>query len=145
VSIASVIADYSVFVVTKDSARINFDDVVGAFQDNPRSLKVADGSVRGSIEMGVYLVSFNVFDIQMMVFMAAIAVVLRLLEFSMAPLLLGFILGGMLEDNLRRAISVSDGQLNFLWERPTTLAIMLLVCLAILIPLARALRAYTRR
>jgi putative tricarboxylic transport membrane protein len=95
--------------------------------------------------MGVYLVSFNVFDIQMMVFMAVIAVVLRLLEFPMAPLLLGFILGGMLEDNLRRAISVSDGQLNFLWERPTTLAIMLLVCLAILIPLARALRAYTRR
>jgi putative tricarboxylic transport membrane protein len=95
--------------------------------------------------MGVYLVSFNVFDIQMMVFMAAIAVVLRLLEFPMAPLLLGFILGGMLEDNLRRAISVSDGQLNFLWERPTTLAIMLLVCLAILIPLARALHAYSRR
>jgi len=95
--------------------------------------------------MGVYLVSFNVFDIQMMVLMVVIAVVLRLLEFPMAPLLLGFILGGMLEDNLRRAIAVSDGQLNFLWERPTTLSLILLVCLAILIPLARALRAYTRR
>jgi len=124
VPIASVIADHSVFVVTKDSARINFDDVVGAFEDNPRSVKVAGGSVRGSIEMGVYLVSFNVFNIRMLVFMAVIAVVLPLLEFPMAPLLLGFILGGMLEDNLHRAISVSDGQLNFLWERLTTLAIM---------------------
>ena len=65
------IADYSVFVVAKDSALMNFDDVVGAFEDNPRSVKVAGGSVRGSIEMSVYLVSFNVFDIQMMVFMAA--------------------------------------------------------------------------
>ena len=95
--------------------------------------------------MGVYLVSFNIFDIQMMVFIALVAVVLRLLEFPMAPLLLGFILGGMLEDNLRRAISVSDGQLNFLWERPTTLTIMLLVGLAILLPLARSLHNYARR
>lgn len=95
--------------------------------------------------MGVYLVSFNVFDIQMMVLIAVIAVILRLLDFPMAPLLLGFILGGMLEDNLRRAISVSDGELNFLWERPTTLAIMFLVGLAILIPLGRTLHAYIRR
>lgn len=79
--------------------------------------------------MGVDLVSFNIFDIQMMVFIAVIAVVLRLL---------GFILGGMLEDNLRRAISVSDGQLSFLWERPTMLTTMILVALAILVPVLAA-------
>jgi putative tricarboxylic transport membrane protein len=79
--------------------------------------------------MGVDLVSFNIFDIQMIVFIAVIAVVLRLL---------GFILGGMLEDNLRRAISVSDGQLSFLWERPTMLTTMILVALAILVPVLAA-------
>jgi len=89
--------------------------------------------------MGVYLVSFNVFDIQMMVFIAICAVLLRLLQFPMAPLLLGFILGGMLEDNLRRALAVADGQFSFLWDRPTTVVLMSLVVIAILIPMTRAL------
>lgn len=87
--------------------------------------------------IGVYLVSFNTFDIQMMVIIAAIAVLLRLLDFPMAPLLLGFILGGMLEDNLRRAITLSDGQWTFLWARPTTLVLMILVFLVLLAPVWR--------
>jgi len=89
--------------------------------------------------MGVYLVSFNVFDIHMMVFIAIFAVVLRLLEYPMAPLLLGFILGGMLEDNLRRALAVADGQFSFLWDRPTTMILMALVVIAIIVPLTRAI------
>ncbi len=48
--IASVIADYSVFVVRKDSPFVSFDDVVAAFKANPRSVKVAGGSVRGSTD-----------------------------------------------------------------------------------------------
>lgn len=89
--------------------------------------------------MGVYLVSFNTFDIQLMVFIAMVAVFLRLLEFPMAPLLLGFILGGMLEDNLRRAITLSNGSFSFLWERPTTLVLMILTGLVLLAPLIRRL------
>ncbi|MBU2511380.1 tripartite tricarboxylate transporter permease [bacterium] len=85
--------------------------------------------------IGVYLVSFNTFDIQMMVFMAAIALVLRLLDFPMAPMLLGFILGGMMEDNLRRALAISDGSISFLWERPITLVILIITVLALLSPL----------
>ena len=89
--------------------------------------------------MGVYLVSFNVFDIHMMVIIAIFAVVLRLLEYPMAPLLLGFILGGMLEDNLRRALAVADGQFSFLLDRPTTMILMALVVIAIIVPLTRAI------
>ena len=87
--------------------------------------------------MGVYLVSFNTFDLQMMVVIAAIATLLRLLGFPMAPLLLGFILGGMLEDNLRRAVTLSDGELSFLWDRPTTLVLLILTTLVLLSPLVR--------
>ncbi len=85
--------------------------------------------------IGVYLVSFNTFDIQMMVFMAAIALLLRLLDFPMAPMLLGFILGGMMEDNLRRALAISDGSISFLWERPLTLTILLITLVTLLSPL----------
>ncbi|HIG43573.1 MAG: tripartite tricarboxylate transporter permease [bacterium] len=87
--------------------------------------------------MGVYLVSFNTFDIQLMLFVAICAVLLRLLEFPMAPLLLGFILGGMLEDNLRRAITLSDGQIDFLWQRPVTVILVALTLLVLFSPLIR--------
>jgi len=70
----------------------------------------------------------------------AVPIVLRLLAFPMAPLILGFILGDLMEDNLRRALSISDGSLSFLWERPITLAIMAITAVIVLIPLAKALR-----
>jgi putative tricarboxylic transport membrane protein len=85
--------------------------------------------------IGVYLVSFNTFDIQMMVIMAVIALILRLLDFPMAPMLLGFILGGMMEDNLRRALAISDGSISFLWERPITLVILIITLLTLVSPL----------
>jgi len=49
-----------------------------------------------------------------------------LLDFPMAPLLLGFILGGLMEDNLRRSLMIYDGSFVFLWERPITLIINLI-------------------
>ena len=84
---------------------------------------------------GVYLVSFNTFDIQMMVIITVIATFLKLLHFPMAPMLLGFILGDILEKNLSRSLTLSDGSYAFLWERPLTLTIMICAVLALLMPL----------
>ena len=75
--------------------------------------------------IGVYLVSFNVVDIQIMAGVAAMALLLKALGFPMAPVLLGFILSGYLEDNLQRALILYDGSFRFLWERPAALTIML--------------------
>lgn len=85
--------------------------------------------------IGVYLVSFNTFDLQLMVIFAATAVFLRLLDFPMAPMILGFILGGMIEENLRRALLIYDGSWSFLWERPLTAVIMALALMALAVPL----------
>jgi putative tricarboxylic transport membrane protein len=84
--------------------------------------------------IGVYLVSFNTFDIQMMVFITLIAVGLKMLDFPMAPMVLGFILGGMLEKNLSRALVVSDGSFDFLWNRPLTFSIMCITLIILLLP-----------
>lgn len=85
--------------------------------------------------IGVYLVSFNSFDIHLMVLIAAIAIIIRLINFPLAPMLLGFILGGMMEDNLRRALAISDGSLSFLWERPITLVILIITILLLCAPM----------
>ncbi|HDY8206406.1 TPA: tripartite tricarboxylate transporter permease [Vibrio vulnificus] len=87
---------------------------------------------------GVYLVSFNTMDVFVMLLVAMGAIALRLANFPLAPLLLGFILGGLMEENLRRALMISDGQISFLWERPLTLAFTVIAILMVSSPLIGA-------
>ncbi len=83
---------------------------------------------------GVYLVSFNTMDVFIMIMIAMAAIALRLANFPLAPLLLGFILGGLMEENLRRALMISDGELSFLWERPITLTFTSIAVLVLVGP-----------
>jgi putative tricarboxylic transport membrane protein len=76
---------------------------------------------------GIYLMSFNNFDIFLMIGIAVVATILRLYDFPMPPLILAFVLGGLMEENLRRSLLISDGSWTFLWDRPLTLIIMLLI------------------
>lgn len=93
---------------------------------------------------GVYLVSFNTVDIFIMLIIAFAAILLRLANFPLAPLLLGFILGGMMEENLRRALMISDGELSFLWERPITAVFTCLAIAVLAAPLIRKFIQYLR-
>lgn len=90
--------------------------------------------------IGVYLVSFNTFDLYVMIGFALLAVILRLLAFPMAPLLLGFILGDMIETNFRRAMMTSDGDLSVFWEKPLTLCILAVSILVLFAPILGFLR-----
>ena len=88
---------------------------------------------------GVYLVSFNLFDLYLMIAFALVAVWLRGQHYPMAPLLLGFILGGLLEDNLRRTLIISDGNISYLLDRPISLVLATLIVLALIAPLGQKL------
>ena len=63
----------------------------------------------------------------MMIGIAVVATILRLYDFPMPPLILAFVLGGLMEENLRRSLLISDGSFNFLWDRPLTAIIMLTI------------------
>jgi putative tricarboxylic transport membrane protein len=76
---------------------------------------------------GIYLMSFNNFDIFLMIGIAVVATILRLYDFPMPPLILAFVLGGLMEENLRRSLLISDGSWTFLWDRPLTLCIMIVI------------------
>ena len=90
--------------------------------------------------LGVYLVSFDPMDVTVMVVVAVFAVGLRLLDFPLAPLLLGFILGGYLEDNLQRSLILYDGGWLFLWERPAALVMSIATVMFLLWPLSARIR-----
>tara|TARA_B100001093_G_C26404939_1_gene832922 strand:+ start:149 stop:403 length:255 start_codon:yes stop_codon:yes gene_type:complete len=62
-----------------------------------------------------------------MIGIAVVATILRLYDFPMPPLILAFVLGGLMEENLRRSLLISDGSFSFLWDRPLTLCIMLVI------------------
>ena len=74
---------------------------------------------------GIYVMSFNNFDIYLMIGIAVVATFMRLYDFPMPPLILAFVLGGLMEENLRRSLLISDGSFNFLWGRPLTSIILL--------------------
>ena len=89
--------------------------------------------------LGVYLTSLNSFDVYLMLGFALAGLALRLGGFPLAPLLLGFILSGMLEENLRRTMLLADGSWAFLVERPVALTLAVLCVLVWFAPLRRAL------
>jgi len=95
--------------------------------------------------IGVYFVSFNTFDIQLMIIFAVAAVVLRLLDFPLAPMILGFILGGMMEENLRRALLINNDSWSFLWERELTLTILVIAALTLFVPMLMPLYSKWRK
>lgn len=89
--------------------------------------------------MGVYLVSFNTAELSIMLVIGVVALAFRILDYPLAPMLLGFILGGMLEDNLRRALLIWDGSYDFLWQRPITATIMIVTVIVLLTPIVNTI------
>ena len=69
--------------------------------------------------------------------MTALGVVgylLRKLDFPMAPLILGFVLGDMMEQNLRRALSMTNGDAGILVESPISIGLWLGAAAMVLVP-----------
>ena len=66
--------------------------------------------------------------------------ILRKLDFPLSPVLLGFILGGLMEQNLRRALSISNGALEILWASPITMGVWVLTAIMLLLPVMRIWR-----
>ncbi|MCI0753482.1 tripartite tricarboxylate transporter permease [Teichococcus vastitatis] len=78
--------------------------------------------------LGTYLVNNSVFDVWVMLLFGFLGVVLRKLEFPLAPIALTLIIGPLMEGALRQALSISRGNLDILVRSP--LACGLLVCAA---------------
>lgn len=93
--------------------------------------------------IGVYSINASNADLVMVVIIGIIGFVLRKLEFPMAPLILGFVLGQMLEVNLRRALSISNGDFSILWQGNITKVLLLGVLIVMIIPpILKAVRKY---
>ena len=93
--------------------------------------------------MGAYIGQNNATELLILVGFGICATILRFADYPLAPLLIGFILGPMLENNFARAMQLYDG-FGFIWERPMTLALLCVAVLLIVLPSYRARRARNR-
>ncbi len=76
--------------------------------------------------IGTYAVNNNVFDVYAVLVFGVAGYILRILNFEPAPLLLGYVLGPMLEENFRRAMLLSRGSMQTFIERPISMWVLLL-------------------
>ncbi len=82
--------------------------------------------------LGVYSVNNNTFDVMMVALVGAFGYLLSVLRFEAAPLLLGFILGPLMEEQLRRSLLLSRGDGMVFLQRPIS-ATLLALCAALLL------------
>jgi TctA family transporter len=73
--------------------------------------------------IGVYSVNNSTFDVLMVMGFGALGYGMRLLELQPAPMLLGFVLGPLMEENLRRTLLISRGDFMVFLERPISAVI----------------------
>ena len=83
--------------------------------------------------IGIYSVNSSSFDVYLTVLFGVLGLLWRLLECSPVPLMLGFVLGPMLEENLRRALLMSDGDPSVFFMRPISLAFNVATVLVLIV------------
>ena len=90
--------------------------------------------------IGVYAISFNTFDLYMLLLFGVIGFLMRLFSFPAPPFILAFILGGMLEQSLRQAMTISNGSLSIFLDDKIALGLLILALLSFVFPLLKQLR-----
>lgn len=73
--------------------------------------------------VGVFSISNSIFDLEVMIAFGALGYLLRKMDISLVPLVLGLLLGGDMERNLRRAMSISDGDWSILVQSWISIAL----------------------
>ncbi|MEQ5827595.1 tripartite tricarboxylate transporter permease [Sulfitobacter sp. NFXS29] len=93
--------------------------------------------------MGAYIGQNNATELLLLVGFGVCATALKFADYPLAPLLIGFILGGMMENNFSRSMQLYDG-VAFIWERPMTLGLLIIAVILVVLPSYRARRARAR-
>ncbi len=73
--------------------------------------------------IGAYSVNNSIFDVGALFFFGLLGYVLRRMNFDLAPLILGFILGPILETSARQALIMSGGQFGIFLSTPITIIV----------------------
>jgi TctA family transporter len=91
--------------------------------------------------IGTFSTNSNLNDVYVSAVFGVLGYMFITLGLEAAPLLLGFILGPMLEENVRRQLLISQGDFSVFWTRPISLTLLLIICAIILHQIALFVRS----
>ena len=96
--------------------------------------------------IGSYACNNRLFDVGLMLFFGVLGFLLRCRGYSVAPVTLGLVLGGMMDSNFRRAVSLASTASNpivAMFGRPITMILLVLTVLTIVtnIPAVKRMRS----
>lgn len=94
--------------------------------------------------MGAYIGQNNATELLILVGLGIAATILKFADYPLAPLLIGFILGSMLENNFSRSMQLYDG-FGFVLQRPMTMGLLAIAVFLVILPSYRARRARLRQ
>ncbi|HEX2221260.1 MAG TPA: tripartite tricarboxylate transporter permease [Candidatus Limnocylindria bacterium] len=84
--------------------------------------------------LGVYSVANSLIDVLVMYVIGVVGFFMRRYDFPVGPMILGVILGPLMETQFRRALQISQGDLSIFVTRPISLVILLLAAAAVVLP-----------
>lgn len=87
------------------------------------------------VVFGVFAIDYSMFSVLLAVIAGAVGLVLLKLDYPAVPLVLGLVLGPLLERNIRRTLIQSQGDLLVFIERPIALTLFIATILVLLIPI----------
>ncbi|MFC3852256.1 tripartite tricarboxylate transporter permease [Salinispirillum marinum] len=103
--------------------------------DTPRPILIA--MILIFCMIGVYGLNFSVYDLVFLLVFGLIGLVMRLNGFPAAPLILGLILGALMEENMRRALQISGGEWAVFIDKPISVTLLIISALSLGIPVIK--------
>ncbi|MEZ5792171.1 MAG: tripartite tricarboxylate transporter permease [Nitratireductor sp.] len=85
--------------------------------------------------VGIYGISGSTFDLMVMIAFGVGGWVLRKLDVPLVPVIMGVLLGDQMEKNLRRALTISDGDISTLFASPLSIGLWTLAIVGFILPL----------
>jgi putative tricarboxylic transport membrane protein len=89
--------------------------------------------------IGAYTVRNSLFDIWVMLFFGLLGYFFDRIKFPLAPIILGIVLGPMAEEELRRSLIMSCGEVSIFFTRPISLILLLIAAASFLYALYKSL------
>ncbi|CAL8967883.1 hypothetical protein RHODGE_RHODGE_01572 [Rhodoplanes serenus] len=94
--------------------------------------------------IGPYAITLRLFDIYVTLFFGVLGFILREMKYPMAPLVLGLILGDILDKSLRRALVLADGDFTPFFTRPISAILWVTTALVIVAAIPGVQRGFAR-
>ena len=84
--------------------------------------------------VGVYVINGSEFDLILMLVFGVVGFLMRKTGFPLAPMVLGLVLGGLIEVNFRRALIYSYGEYSTFYESPISIGLWAITFASLVAP-----------